>query len=89
MKIALNLYIAFGKMGFLLLIPLIHEHGIFFPSSDISFFFFLGLEVPIINSFAWLDLMPIYFILFVAVMKGIISLISFSAYLSFEYGYWH
>jgi hypothetical protein len=33
--------------------------------------------------------MPIYFILFVAVMKGIISLISFSAYLSFEYGYWH
>jgi hypothetical protein len=77
MGIVLNLYIAFGKMTIFLLIELIHEDGRFFPFSDIFFNFFLQrLEVLTQRSFTCLVRgTPRYFIKFVAIMKGGVSLI--------------
>jgi hypothetical protein len=80
MGIALNLYITFGKIAlFTILILPIHEHGRSFHllrSSLISFF--TDLKLLSYRSFT-----PRYFILFVTILKGVVSLISFSACLSF------
>jgi hypothetical protein len=77
MGITLNLYIAFGKMDvFVMLILPIHEYGISFhclSPSSISFFKDLKLIVKV---------MPRYFI-FETIVKGVVSLFSFSSHLSF------
>ena len=88
MGIAMDLYIAFGKMTILtILVLLIYEHGRFLhfmKSSSISFF--SDLKVLSFRSFTCLVRITTgYFILFVAIVKGIIYLISFSACLYFEY----
>ena len=88
MGIALILYIAFGKMAILTILILpIHEHGrfsYFLRSSSLSFF--RDLKVLSYRSFTCLVRVTTgYFILFVAIVKGVISLISFSTCLSFEY----
>ena len=86
-EIALNMLIAFGKMDiFTMLILLFHEHGRTFHlliSSSISFFgefkFFL-----LCRSCTCLSrVTPGYFILFMTIIKGIASLISLLALLSF------
>ena len=84
MGIALNLYIAFGTMAiFTTLILTLHEHERFFHllrSSLISFFRdlkFLSYRSCLVRVTQG--------IFFVAIVKGVISLISFSACLSFEY----
>jgi hypothetical protein len=86
MGITLNLYIAFGKMVIFSYInpsnPLALE---IFSFSEIFFnFFFQRLKVIAIQIFHLLIVTPRCFILFVTVVKGIVSLISFSACLSFE-----
>ena len=86
--IALNFYFAFLKMAiFTILILPIHEHGrpfILLMSSFISFFRFLMFRSY--RPFTCLvTLTRRYFILFVAIVKNAISLISISACLSFEY----
>ena len=85
MGIALNLQINFGKMAiFTMLILSIHEHGRYFHllrSSSISFF--RDLKFLSHRSFTSLvRVTPKYFMLLVTILKGV-SLISFSAYLSF------
>ena len=79
--IALNLQIALGSiLIFTILILLVHEHGIFlhlFVSSLISFT--SGLQFSIYRSFVSLGkYIPKYFILFVAMVSGIVSLIYLS-----------
>ena len=79
--IALNLQIALGSIViFKMLICPIREHGIslhLFVSSLISFF--SVLQFSAYRSFVSLGrFIPRYFILFVAVVNGIISLISLS-----------
>jgi hypothetical protein len=82
MGISLNLYIAFDKMAVFTIIPLIQEHGRSFPFSDI-FNFFRDWKFLSYTSFICLiRVMPLYFILFLATAKNIISLISFSNHLS-------
>ena len=86
MGIALNLQIAFGKIAiFTMLILPIHEHERSFHllrSSLISFF--RDLKFLSYRSFTSLvRVTPRYFILFVTIEKGVVSLISLSAYLSF------
>jgi hypothetical protein len=76
--IALNLQISFGKMAiYTMLILPIHEHGRFFHllrSSSISFF--RDLKFLSYRSFTCLvRVTPKYFILFVALVKGVVSLI--------------
>ena len=88
MGIALNLWIALGSiLIFTILILPIHEHGIFlhlFVSSLISFI--SVLQFSIYRSFVSLGrFIPRYFILFVAMMNGIISLISLSVFSLFVY----
>ena len=80
---ALNLQIAFGRIAiFPMLILPIHEHGRsfhFLRSSLISFL--RDLQFLSYRSFTCLvRVNPRYFILFVAIVKGIISLISFFVY---------
>uniref|UniRef100_A0AC11DRU4 Uncharacterized protein n=1 Tax=Ovis aries TaxID=9940 RepID=A0AC11DRU4_SHEEP len=75
--IALNLYIALGSiLFFTILILLIHEHGIFLHllvSSLISFISVLWFSIY--RSLVSLGrYIPKYFILFVAVVNGIVSL---------------
>jgi hypothetical protein len=87
MGITLNIYIAFGKMAiFTKLILPIHEHGRSFhllKSSSISFF--RDLKFLSYRYFTCLvRVTPRYFILFVIIVKGVFSLISLSACLSFE-----
>ena len=77
--IALNLQIALGSiLIFTILILPIHEHGIFlylFVSSLISFI--SVLQFSIYRSFISLSrFIPKYFILFIALVNGIVSLIS-------------
>jgi hypothetical protein len=84
MKIALNLLIAFGKMDiFAMLILQIHEYGKSSNSpisSSISFF--RDLHILSYRSFIVLvRVTPGLFILFVAIVKGVFSLTSFSAHL--------
>ena len=81
--IALNLLIAFDSiLIFKILILPIHEHGIFlhlFVSSLISFI--SVLQFSMYRSFVSLGrYTPKYLILFVAVMNGIVSLISLSVF---------
>ena len=82
--IALNLQIAQGStLIFTILILPIHEHGIFlhlFVSSLISFISVLYFSIY--RSFVSLgSFIPKYFILFIAMVNGIVSLISlFSHY---------
>jgi hypothetical protein len=58
--------------------------SIFPSSSDFNFFFFRGLKF--LSHRSCLVRVPLrYFILLVAIVKGVVSLISFSAYLSFEF----
>ena len=88
MGIALIIYIAFGNIAiFSLLILLFHEHGrsfLLLMSSFISFFRYIKLQSY--RSFTcFVTLIPMNFILFVAIVKNAISLISFSACLSFVY----
>ena len=88
MGIALNLYIAFGKMAiFTILILPIQGVGRFFHflrSASISFF--RAMKFFSHRSFTCLiRVTQRYFILFLAIVKGVISLISFSVCLSFEY----
>jgi hypothetical protein len=55
-----------------------------FLSLDIFNFFLRGLKFLSYRSFTCLGrLTPRYFVLFVAIVKGLVSLITFSAYLSF------
>ena len=75
MGIALNLHIAFGRMAiFTMLILPIHEHGRplhFLRSSSISFL--RDLELLSSSSFTFLvRVTPRYFILFVAIVKGVV-----------------
>ena len=86
MGIVLNLQIALGKMViFTRLILPMHEHGRCFHllrSSLISLF--RDLKFLSYRSFTCLVIVtPQYFILFVNIVKGVVSLISFSANLSF------
>ena len=81
--IALNLQIAFGSiLIFTILILPIHEHGIFlnlFVSTLISFT--RVLQFSIYRSFVSLGIyIPKYFILYVAMVNGIVSLISLSIF---------
>ena len=77
----------FGQDIFTILILSIHEHGRPFHllrSSLISFF--RDLKLLSYRSFTSLvRVYPRYFILFVTIEKGVVSLISFSACLSFVY----
>jgi hypothetical protein len=88
MGIALNLYIAFGKMAiFTILILPFYKHG---RSSHLQRFssisIFRDLKFLSYRSFTCLvRVTPRYFILFVTIVRGVISLISLSACLSFEY----
>ena len=60
------------------------DFSIFLRSSSISFF--RDLKFLSYRSFTCLvSVTPRYFILFVAILKGVVSLTSFSACLSFEY----
>ena len=82
-RITLNLQIAFGSIViFTILILQIYEHGIFlhlFVSSLISFI--SVLQFSIYRSFVCLGrFIPKYFILFVAMVNGIVSLISLSVF---------
>ena len=84
MGIALNLEIAFGRIDiFIMLILSTQEHGRSFPflvSSSISFF--KDLKFFLYNSFTCMvRVTPRYFVLFVAIVKGDVSLISFSVHL--------
>jgi hypothetical protein len=86
--IRLNLQIAFGKMDvFTTLILLIHDHVRSFClliPSPISFF--KDLKFLSYRSFICLiRVTPRHFILFVAIVNGIVSLISFCAYLLLIY----
>ena len=86
MGIVLNLQIAFGKIAiFTMLILPIHEHGRSFHllrSSLISFF--KDLKFLSYRYFtSSVRVTPRYFILFATIVKGVVSLISFSAYLFF------
>jgi hypothetical protein len=83
--IALNMKIAFGRMGiFTILILPIYEHGRslhFLRSSLISFSG--DLKLLSYRSFTCLvRVTPRYFILFVAIVMEVVSLISFSVCLS-------
>jgi hypothetical protein len=86
-RIALNLPIAFGKIAiFTILILPIHEHGRSFHLLRSSNSFFRDLKFLSYRSFTSLvRVTPKYFILFVTIVKGIVSLISFSAHISFVY----
>jgi hypothetical protein len=87
MRIAL-LYVVFGKMAlFTMLVIPNYEHGrsfcILISSSN---FFFKDLKFLPYMSFTFLvKVTPRYFILFVAIVKGVVSLISFSLHLFFVY----
>jgi len=87
MDIALNVYIAFGKMViFSILILSIHEHGSSFyllRSSSISFIRYL-IFLSYRSFTCLVNLTPRYFILFGTIVKCVISLFSFSACLSIE-----
>ena len=83
MGIALNLYIAFGKIAiFTTLILPTQEHGRSFHFSGVVFNFFLQrFKVLVIQVFHCLiRVTPRYFILFVAIVKGVVSLISSPAF---------
>ena len=88
MGIALNLQMAFGRIAiFIMMIVTIQEHGRafhFLVSSSISFFKLLKF---LLNKFftSLVSVTQRYFMLFVVIVKGDISLISFSASLSFVY----
>jgi len=85
-EFALNLKIAFGKMAiFTMPILRIYEHGRSFHVLIYSLIsFFRDLKFLSCRSFTCLVLVtPRYFILFVAIVKDVVSLISFSAHLSF------
>jgi hypothetical protein len=88
MGIALNLWIALGKMAiFTILILPIHEHGKslhFLRSSLISFLRDLTL-LSYRSSTCLINVTPRYFILSQAIVKGGVSLMSLSACLSFVY----
>jgi hypothetical protein len=84
----LNQQIAFGKMTiFIMLILPIHEHGRSFQLLISSFIsFFKNLKFLSYRSFICIvRLILRYFLLFQVIVKGVISLISFSVYLSFVY----
>ena len=88
MGIALDLQIAFGRTAiFTMLILPIQEQGRsfhFLVSSSISFF--KNLKFLSSRSFTSLvRVTPRYFMLFVAIVKGDVSLISLSAFSSFVY----
>jgi hypothetical protein len=70
---------------FTILILLVHEHGRSFHHLIFySISFFRDLESLLFRSFTCLvRVTPRYFTLFVAIVKGVDSLISFSAYSSF------
>jgi hypothetical protein len=86
MGIALNLYIAFSNMAiFTILTTPIHEHGISFHLLKSLISFFRDLKFLSYRTFTCLvRVIPRYFILFVTIVKGVVSLISFLACLSFE-----
>ena len=93
--ISLNLFVAFGKMAiFTMLILLIHGHGGDFHllissqylSSDIfSFSFFKDLKFYQIHLWLTYLKLPQLFYIFMAIINDVISLITFSAHLSFVY----
>ena len=81
MGIALNLQIAFGKIGIFTLLILPTKE--IFPFSGVFYFFFKNVKFLTYRSSTCLvRITPRYFMLFVAIMKGDVSLISFSAHLS-------
>jgi hypothetical protein len=85
---ALNLYITFGRMAiFTMLILLIHEYGRSFQFLICSFIsFFKDLKFYHTGlSFTWLELPQDIFIYFMFIVKGGVSLISFSTHLSFVF----
>ena len=85
MQIALNLYIAFGRMSRFYYVnsanPWAWETS---PFSEIFYFSLRNLKLLSYRSFTCLvRVTPWYFILFVAIVNGVISLISFSTCLSY------
>ena len=84
--IALNPQIAFGRIAiFTTFILPIQEHGRFFHflvSSSLSFFKDLKFLMKQVFHFL-VSVNPGYFIVYVAIVKGEVSLISLSAYLAF------
>ena len=76
----LNLQIALGSMDILMRVTLpIHEHGICFHLFVSSIYFFSVLQFSEYRSFTSLArFSAMYFILFVAVVNGIVFLISLS-----------
>jgi hypothetical protein len=63
----------------------VHEYGRSFHLLGSSISFFRDLKFLSYRSFTcFVRVTPRYFILFVTIVKGVVSLISFSAYLSFE-----
>jgi hypothetical protein len=86
MGLALNLYIAFSKMViFTILFLPSHKHGRSFHHLRSSLTsFFRDLKFLSYRSFTGLvRVTQRYFIVFMAIVKGVISLISFSTSLSF------
>ena len=88
MGIVLNLQIAFGRITiFIMLILSIQEHGRFFHfliSPSVSFF----KDLKFLSNRHFTSLVsvaPRYFMLFVVIVNGDVSLISFSASLSLVY----
>jgi hypothetical protein len=86
MRITLNLYIAFSKIAIfiILILPILEQERSFhlLRSSLISFFRDLKF---LYSCFACLIIRVTsrYFILFVAILTGVVFLISFSTFLSF------
>ena len=83
--VALNLYIAFGRMAIFTTLTLpVHKHGRFLHFLRSSISFSRDLKLLSYRSFTCLvRVTPRHFILFVAIVTGIASQISFLAYLSF------
>ena len=86
MGIVFSLWIAFGNMAiFAILILQIYEYGRSFHLLRSSISFFRELKFLSYRPFTFFDrVTPRYVIIFVTIVKGGVSLISYSACLSFE-----
>jgi hypothetical protein len=76
---------AFGRMQLLLLILPVQEHGRSLHFLSYALIYFLReMKFLSYKSFiVWLELTPRYFILFVRIVKGVVSLFSFASRLLF------
>jgi hypothetical protein len=85
MGIKLNRYIAFGRITiFTMLIVPVHEHGRYLYFLRFTISFLRDLKLLSYRSFTCVvRITTRYFILFMAIGKGVVSLISLSACLAF------